>query len=140
MDLGLSGAHAVVTGGSKGMGRAVAERLAAEGAQVAVLARGQGALDETVDSLHARRGPGLVRPLRRLHRPGRRSSGAFAELGGRWSTLNVLVNTLGPGAGRFEQLDDAGWDTTFSIGLMAAVRAVRGPRCRSCAPPSGPGS
>jgi len=37
MDLGLEGAHAVVTGGSKGMGRAIAERLAAEGAEVVVL-------------------------------------------------------------------------------------------------------
>ncbi len=40
MDLGLQEATAVVTGGSKGMGRAIAERLAAEGAQVAILARG----------------------------------------------------------------------------------------------------
>jgi len=38
MDLGLAGATAVVTGGSKGMGRSTAELLAAEGAKVAVLA------------------------------------------------------------------------------------------------------
>src|ERR1700690_2657157 len=53
MDLGLEGAHAVVTGGSKGMGRAIAERLAAEGAEVAVLARGHEAIDETVTALRA---------------------------------------------------------------------------------------
>jgi 3-oxoacyl-[acyl-carrier protein] reductase len=125
MDLGLSGAHAVVTGGSKGMGRAVAERLAAEGAQVAVLARGQGALDEAVDSLHGAGSAGSF-GLSVDFTDRAAVEGAFAEIGRRWSTLNVLVNTLGPGAGRFEQLDDAGWDTTFSIGLMAAVRAVRG--------------
>ena len=45
MDLGLAGASAVVTGGSKGMGLAIAETLAAEGARVAVMARGQEALD-----------------------------------------------------------------------------------------------
>ena len=41
MDLGLEGSAAVVTGGSKGMGLAIAETLAAEGARVAVMARGQ---------------------------------------------------------------------------------------------------
>src|ERR1700730_790569 len=52
LDLGLEDATAVVTGGSKGMGRAIAERLAAEGARVAVLARGREAIDETVTALH----------------------------------------------------------------------------------------
>ncbi len=51
MDLGLTDAAAVVTGGSKGMGRAVAEVLAADGARVAVMARGREALDDTVASL-----------------------------------------------------------------------------------------
>ena len=41
MDLGLAGSKAVVTGGSKGMGLAIAETLAAEGARVAVMARGK---------------------------------------------------------------------------------------------------
>ena len=51
MDLGFADATAVVTGGSKGMGRAVAEVLAADGARVAVMARGREALDETVAAL-----------------------------------------------------------------------------------------
>jgi 3-oxoacyl-[acyl-carrier protein] reductase len=125
MDLGLDGAHAVVTGGSKGMGRAVSERLATEGAQVAVLARGQRALDETVESLH-RVGSKDSFALSVDFTDRAAVAEAFGQLGRRWSSLNVLVNTLGPGAGRFEQLDDAAWDATFSIGLMAAVRAVRG--------------
>jgi 3-oxoacyl-[acyl-carrier protein] reductase len=45
MDLGLAGATAVVTGGSKGMGLAIAECLGAEGASVAIMARGREALD-----------------------------------------------------------------------------------------------
>jgi NAD(P)-dependent dehydrogenase (short-subunit alcohol dehydrogenase family) len=53
MDLGLSDATAVVSGGSKGMGRAVAECLAREGARVAVLARTEAVLDETVTALRA---------------------------------------------------------------------------------------
>jgi NAD(P)-dependent dehydrogenase (short-subunit alcohol dehydrogenase family) len=53
MDLGLSDATAVVSGGSKGMGRSVAECLAREGARVAILARTEAVLDETVTALRA---------------------------------------------------------------------------------------
>jgi NAD(P)-dependent dehydrogenase (short-subunit alcohol dehydrogenase family) len=124
MDLGLDGAHAVVTGGSKGMGRAVAERLAAEGAEVAVLARGQEAIDETVAALHAiGSGGSLGLSVDATDRS--QVEEAFVELGRQWGSLNVLVNTLGPGAGRFEHLDDGAWDTAFDLGLMAAVRCVR---------------
>jgi NAD(P)-dependent dehydrogenase (short-subunit alcohol dehydrogenase family) len=125
MDLGLGGATAVVTGGSKGMGRAVAEQLAAEGAQVAVLARGRDALDETTEALRRHGSPGSF-GLSVDFRDGDAVAAAFDELAGRWDSLNVLVNTLGPGAGRFEDLDDRAWEDTLSIGLMAAVRAVRG--------------
>jgi len=107
------------------MGRAVAERLAAEGAQVAVLARGREALEETVADLHRSGSTGSF-PLSVDFRDAAQVEEAFAEIGRRWTSLNVLVNTLGPGAGRFEDLDDRAWEATLSIGLMAAVRAVRG--------------
>ncbi len=124
MDLGMQDATAVVTGGSKGMGRAIAERLAAEGAEVAVLARGREALDDTVEALRGAGSAGAlgisvdVTDRAQVDR-------AFSELGRRWGSLNVLVNTLGPGAGRFEQLEDGDWDSTFDLGVMAAVRCVR---------------
>lgn len=51
MDLGLRDAAVVISGGSKGMGRAAAETIAAEGARVAVLARSPDALEETVGVL-----------------------------------------------------------------------------------------
>jgi len=124
MDLGLAGAGAAVTGGSKGMGRAIAQCLAGEGARVAVLARGAGNLDETVASLAERGSPDPV-GLSVDVTDGQRVEAAFAELGERWGSLNILVNTIGPAAGRFEQLDDGGWDTAFDLGTMAAVRCVR---------------
>src|SRR5271167_1385735 len=108
MDLGLEGATAVVTGGSKGMGRAIAERLGAEGARVAVMARGRTALDETVEVLHALGSDGSL-GLTVDATDHHQVEAAFAELAERWGSLNVLVNTLGPGAGRFEDLDDDGW-------------------------------
>ncbi len=124
MDLGLTGAATAVTGGSKGMGRAVAEVLAAEGARVAVMARGREALDETVDALRAAGSPDAVGLGVDMRDPASIAA-AFAEIGDRWGSLNVLVHTIGPGAGRFEQLDDADWEEAFALGTMSAVRAVR---------------
>ena len=53
MDLGLRDKVALVSGGSKGMGRAAAEELAREGARVLILARGQDAIDDTVAAIRA---------------------------------------------------------------------------------------
>jgi 3-oxoacyl-[acyl-carrier protein] reductase len=124
VDLGLSGANAVVTGGSKGMGRAIAERLAAEGARVAVVARGRDALDDTVAALHTLGSSGSLALSVDVTDAGRVDA-AFSELDQQWGSLNVLVNTLGPGAGRFEDLEDRDWDAAFDLGVMAAVRCVR---------------
>jgi 3-oxoacyl-[acyl-carrier protein] reductase len=124
MDLGLADATAVVTGGSKGMGRAVAEILATDGAKVAVMARGREALDETAAALLAAGSPDAVGISVDMTDPGSIAAG-FAEVGERWGSLNILVHTIGPGAGRFEHLDDSDWDAAFSLGTMSAVRSVR---------------
>ena len=124
MDLGLADATAVVTGGSKGMGRAVAEVLAADGARVAVMARGRDALDDTVEHLRSLGSPEAVGISVDMTDPHSIAVG-FGEVGDRWGSLNILVHTIGPGAGRFEQLDDAQWDDAFSLGTMSAVRSVR---------------
>jgi NAD(P)-dependent dehydrogenase (short-subunit alcohol dehydrogenase family) len=124
MDLGITGAHAVVTGGSKGMGRAVAEVLAADGARVAVMARGQEALDATVETLLERGSPEAI-GISVDMTDARSIADGFAQVRDRWGSLNILVHTIGPGAGRFEQLDDTGWDQAFALGTMSAVRTVR---------------
>jgi len=124
MDLGLKDSVAVVTGGSKGMGRAIAEAFADDGAKVAVLARGTDAIDETLKELERRGAPDTLGLSVDLTDPAA-ITGAFAAIGERWGSINSLINTVGPGDGAFEDLDDEGWDTAFQLGLMAAVRCTR---------------
>lgn len=125
MDLGYAGATAVVTGGSKGMGLAIAETLAAEGAKVAVMARRQQALDAAVESLRSAGAPDAVGISVDMTDADSITAG-FAAVQERWGgALNSLVHTIGPGDGYFEQMSDADWDTAFSLGTMAAVRSIR---------------
>jgi 3-oxoacyl-[acyl-carrier protein] reductase len=128
MDLGLAGANVVVAGGTKGMGFAAAQCFAGEGANVAVLARGQEGLDAALISLRDLGSPdplAVQTDLRELESISR----AFAEIAERWDgVVNTLVNAAGPGevgAGTLEDLPDDGWLATFEIGTLAAVRCVR---------------
>src|SRR5580698_9733673 len=123
MDLGFKGANAAVTGGTKGMGRAIVKCLVEEGARVAVLARGQDAIDDTVAMVQNLGGEAIGVPVDVLDAG--QIEAAFATIDAKWGSLNVLVNTVGPAAGRFENLTDEDWWTALGLGTMAAVRAVR---------------
>ena len=124
MDLGFAGSKAVVTGGSKGMGLAIAETLAAEGASVAVMARNRAGLDAAVQRLREAGAPDAVGISVDMADAASITAG-FAAVAERWGQLNSLVHTIGPGDGYFEQLDDAGWDTAFTLGTMSGVRSIR---------------
>lgn len=118
MDLGLKGKAAVVTGGSRGIGRAIALRLADEGAAVAICARSEPALRETEAELRRRSVPvyaatcdvGDAAALDRF------LEAAHAERG----RLDILVNN--PSAMAFGDDEDS-WQATLNVDLMAAVRA-----------------
>src|SRR5579875_1515074 len=112
MDLGLAGAKAVVTGGSKGMGLAIAQTLASEGASVAVMARNRAALDVAVELLKSAGAPEAVGISVDMSDADSIAAG-FAEVSDRWGQLNSLVHTIGPGDGYFEQMDDADWEMAF---------------------------
>ncbi len=127
MDLGLAGAAVVVSGGSKGMGRAAAECIAAEGARVAVIARHPAALTDTVAALRERGSPDAIGIRADLTQTDEVDA-AFLEIRERWGPLHALVNAAGPvevGIREFEDLDDAEWAATFDIGTLSAVRCVR---------------
>jgi 3-oxoacyl-[acyl-carrier protein] reductase len=124
VDLGFEGANAAVTGGTKGMGRAIALCLAGEGAKVAVLARNQSELDETVAAVLAAGAPDALGVATDVT-DGQQITRAFDTIGARWGSLNAMVNTVGPGAGRFEDLADADWDDVLALGFMSMVRCNR---------------
>ncbi|MGB8407686.1 MAG: SDR family oxidoreductase [Mycobacterium sp.] len=124
MDLGLAGATAVVTGATKGMGLAIAQTMAAEGARVAVMARSKAPLDEAVDLLRAAGAPDALGISVDVGDP-HSINAAFDEVRSRWGELNSLVHTVGPADGYFESMTDDDWDDAFTLGTMSGVRAIR---------------
>jgi 3-oxoacyl-[acyl-carrier protein] reductase len=124
MDLGYTGSTVLVTGGSKGMGLAIAKTLAAEGASVAVMARGRSALDEAVETLRAAGAPDAVGVSVDMGDTESITAG-FAAISDRWGRLNSLVHTIGPGDGYFEEMDDTEWEGAFALGTMSGVRSIR---------------
>jgi 3-oxoacyl-[acyl-carrier protein] reductase len=125
MNIDLAGRAAVVTGGSKGIGFAVATRLAASGADVAIIARGREALDQAVKSIGATaRGrvvavQGDVALTADVQR-------AFDEVMAAFGKIDILVNNAGTSrTAAFEAVTDEMWREDFDQKLFAAIRLTR---------------
>ncbi|MGH7893907.1 MAG: SDR family NAD(P)-dependent oxidoreductase [Candidatus Binatia bacterium] len=125
MDLGLRGKTAVVAGGTRGMGRATAELLAAEGCRTAVLGRTEVDLRDAEAALRRAGAPDVLALRTDLLVAGDVAR-AFATIGERWGMLHALVCAPGPNAGgTFDQLTDADWVRAFDQGVLTMVRCVR---------------
>jgi len=124
MDLGLRDRVAVVAAGSKGLGRAIASALAAEGARVVVCAREAEALGEACRAIAADGGRthGVVADVSVSDDVTRVVADAERVFG----PVEILVtNSGGPKAGRFETLTPEDWDAATRLLLLSAVGFAR---------------
>jgi 3-oxoacyl-[acyl-carrier protein] reductase len=125
MDISLSGRSAIVTGGSKGIGLAVATRFAGSGADVAIVARGREALDAAVSAIKAsaqtrvvgvQADVGVEADIQR----------AYDEAMKAFGKIDIVVNNAGTSrAAAFEKLTDEILRLDLEQKLFAAIRLIR---------------
>lgn len=129
MDLLLTGKTALITGGSLGLGRAMAQAYYDAGARVAILARRQAPLDEAVAEISAQPS----------HTPGGEVAAfsadvsdpesiisSHSEVVAQLGEVDILVNNAGQSAAKpFTSITDAEWQQDIDLKLMAAVRMTR---------------
>jgi 3-oxoacyl-[acyl-carrier protein] reductase len=124
VDLGIAGRTALVTAASKGLGRAAAMALAAEGVKVAICARGEEALQATARVISDAGGEVLatVADVTDPGAPARLVAGAAEHFGG----IDILVaNAGGPPMGRALEVTDAQIEAAVNANLLTSIRLVR---------------
>jgi len=124
MNISLAGRTAIVTGGSKGIGLAIARRFTASGADVAIVARGQAALDDAVAQIGPQEGRlvavaadvAVAQDVRRAY------EAAMAAFG----KVDIVINNAGTSRnGAFESISDEVWQQDLDLKLFAAIRLAR---------------
>lgn len=124
MDLGLAGKTMLITGGTDGLGLALATRLAQEGAAVAVCGRDEERRRSAEQTLREAGADVLA-----LRADVSRADDLEAFVAGavaRWGRIDGIVHNAGrASAGSIETIDDETWESDFQLKLMAAVRLTR---------------
>ena len=125
MDLGLAGKVAIITGASEGIGRATAERLAAEGAKVALVARDQDNLDRVAGEIAESTGAQVIG----ISADVTDEAGVIAaveQVTSLWQGLDILVNNAGTSSvGSFEDLSNDRLDADFALKVKGAIYCTR---------------
>jgi len=120
VDYRIKGRRALVMGASRGLGRAVAEALLAEGVKTAICARDPARLERTAKEIGA---IGIPCDLSQPGAAAKLVEEAAKRLGG---TIDILlVNTGGPSPASFDKIDDAQWRAGFEQLWLSAVAPIR---------------
>jgi 3-oxoacyl-[acyl-carrier protein] reductase len=119
MDLGLKGMKAVLAGASKGIGRATAEALAAEGCDIAICARGQEGVDAAIAALKAKGVNAVGSAVDMADAQAYRAwvDAAATELGG----CDIFISFASAGGG---PASEETWKATFELDVLATFRGV----------------
>jgi 3-oxoacyl-[acyl-carrier protein] reductase len=121
MEYNLANKVAIVTGASRGIGRAIAETLSAEGMKVALVARSKDLLDSLAASLKTE-SLVIAADLRQPNAPADAVAAALARFG----SLDLLVNNAGATKrGDFLELTEDDWSDGFALKFYSAVRCSR---------------
>ena len=125
MNIDLTGRSAIVTGGSKGIGLAVATRFAASGADVAIVARGRAGLDEAAMTIGAT-ARGKVVALQGDVAVAADIGRIYEQVMQAFRKVDIVVNNAGESrTGAFEEITDEMWREDFDQKLFAAIRLTR---------------
>jgi NAD(P)-dependent dehydrogenase (short-subunit alcohol dehydrogenase family) len=126
MELGLKDKVAVITGGSVGIGLAIAEGFAAEGVNLVLAARDEARLDRVAEAIRETHGVRVVPvacDVSLAEATTQIVGAAEAEFGG----ADILINNAGTGSNEtIMEAPDAKWDFYWNLHVMAAVRLARG--------------
>jgi 3-oxoacyl-[acyl-carrier protein] reductase len=124
MELGLRGRVALIAGGSKGIGRAIAHEMAAEGAMVAVVARNKAGLDDVADEI-ARHG-GKAVPISADLTKTEEVTNTISRVVDAFGGLDILVNNIGDSKmGHDWSTSDEEWAAMIDQSLLSAVKCSR---------------
>jgi 3-oxoacyl-[acyl-carrier protein] reductase len=125
MDTSLSGKTALVTGGSLGLGKAMAQTYYEAGAKVAILARRQEPLDEAVREISASSGGAIAAFVCDVS-DAQSVSATHKAVVEQFGDVDILVNNAGQAAAKpFTDITDEDWQNDIDLKLMAAVRLTR---------------
>ncbi len=125
MDVTMNGRTAVITGGSKGIGLAIATRMAASGANVALLARRADVLEQARQTVEATSKAAVHIVTCDVSRADE-VVGAYGDVMGVFERIDVLVNNAGTSqTGAFTSITDEVWQADLDLKLFAAIRLSR---------------